>query len=55
MAKMIADGQFERPGVHPPEILGQVPGLVEALVTALHTRGVRFERRRDTLNEKAPS
>jgi len=49
MTRMIADGRFASPGVHPPEVPGAVPGLLDEMVDGLHARGVRFERRRDVI------
>lgn len=47
IANMIATGAFEKPGVHPPEVVGRVPGLADRMVSELATRGVRFNRRED--------
>ena len=43
VARWLAQGRFKRPGVHPPEALGAVPGLMEAMLDGLRERGVRLE------------
>jgi saccharopine dehydrogenase-like NADP-dependent oxidoreductase len=40
MARWIASGRFARPGVHPPEVPGAEPGLLEAMIEELGRRGV---------------
>lgn len=45
MARFLAEGRFRRPGVHPPEIPGREPGLLEAMLEELQKRGVRFHAR----------
>jgi saccharopine dehydrogenase-like NADP-dependent oxidoreductase len=40
VAGMILDGAFRRPGVHAPEVLGRVPGLLDSLLAGLEVRGV---------------
>jgi saccharopine dehydrogenase-like NADP-dependent oxidoreductase len=42
VASLVARGVFRRPGVHPPEVLGAVPGLCETLLQELARRGVRY-------------
>lgn len=49
MARMIASGQFVRPGVHPPEVVGQQEGLLEAMLEALAKRGVIVTQTRTEL------
>lgn len=46
MARAVASGRFRRPGVHPPEICGQVPGLFDEILEGLRARGIeyRFEQ-----------
>jgi saccharopine dehydrogenase-like NADP-dependent oxidoreductase len=41
VAGLVADGAFRRPGVHPPEVLGALPGLLETVLSELARRGVR--------------
>jgi lysine 6-dehydrogenase len=40
-ARLLARGGFRRPGVHPPETLGAIPGLLEGVLADLGARGVR--------------
>ncbi|HLA78042.1 MAG TPA: saccharopine dehydrogenase C-terminal domain-containing protein [Vicinamibacteria bacterium] len=40
VARLLAQGRFRRPGVHPPEILGAEPGLADAVLGELLARGV---------------
>lgn len=41
-ARLLLDGRFRRPGVHPPEALGFDDDLYRALLGMLDQRGVRF-------------
>jgi saccharopine dehydrogenase-like NADP-dependent oxidoreductase len=41
VAGLVAHGRFRRPGVHPPEVLGAEPGLLDAVLAGLDARGVR--------------
>jgi len=41
VARLVARGAFRRPGVHPPETLGALPGLLDGVVADLGARGVR--------------
>jgi saccharopine dehydrogenase-like NADP-dependent oxidoreductase len=45
MAGILARGEFDRPGVHPPESVGAVPGLLETVLRELEARGVRCRSR----------
>ena len=45
VARMLADGTFDQAGVHPPEVLGAVPGLPERVLSALAARGVTYTHR----------
>lgn len=45
MARVLLDQSFERPGVHPPEIVGQQPGMLEHFLEQLRARGVHYETR----------
>lgn len=49
MARFIAQGRFDRPGVHPPETCGQQDGLLEAMLEALAQRGVDVRQDREEL------
>lgn len=40
VARLLLDGAFQRPGVHPPETLGAEPGLLERVLADLAARGV---------------
>jgi len=42
VARLLLDGTFREPGVHPPEVLGRVPALYDAFVAGLAARGVAF-------------
>jgi saccharopine dehydrogenase-like NADP-dependent oxidoreductase len=42
-ARLVLDGRFRRPGVHPPEVLGFEPDLCRALLEMLGQRSIRFE------------
>lgn len=42
MARLVADGQFREPGVHPPERVGRVPGLLDRVLEQLAQRGVHL-------------
>lgn len=50
VARLIAEGTFRRPGVHPPEVLGQIEGLLGRVVEELSARGVRFDHRVETID-----
>jgi saccharopine dehydrogenase-like NADP-dependent oxidoreductase len=41
VARLLATRRFQRPGVHPPERLGEVSGLLEQVLDDLTARGVR--------------
>lgn len=43
VARMLADGSYAEPGVHPPEDLGPVPGLLERVLAELAQREVRYD------------
>lgn len=42
LARMIAEGTFHKPGVHPPEVPGAQPGIFEAMVSEQKKRGVIY-------------
>lgn len=42
VAGLIASGRFRRPGVHPPEVLGAEPGLLDHVLEELARRGVHY-------------
>jgi lysine 6-dehydrogenase len=41
VARLVLAGAFRRPGVHPPETLGAIDGLLERVLADLTARGVR--------------
>jgi saccharopine dehydrogenase-like NADP-dependent oxidoreductase len=41
VARMVLAGTFRTPGVHPPETLGAVPGLLDRVLADLTARGIR--------------
>jgi lysine 6-dehydrogenase len=43
IARLVLDGTFRRPGVHPPETLGATPGLLDRVLADLRARGIRCE------------
>lgn len=45
MARLLVEKRFERPGVHPPEVVGQESGLLEHFLEQLRARGVDYEMR----------
>ncbi len=42
MARFIAEGRYRNPGVHPPEVPAQSPGLLSLMLSELERRGVRY-------------
>ncbi|MEJ7730419.1 MAG: saccharopine dehydrogenase C-terminal domain-containing protein [Polyangiaceae bacterium] len=42
VAGLLASGRFRRPGVHPPEVLGAEPGVLDHVLAELARRGVRY-------------
>jgi lysine 6-dehydrogenase len=45
MARMILRGEFRRPGVVPPEFVGQTPGMLAKVLGELERRNVRYSFR----------
>ena len=43
VARLILSGAFRRPGVHPPETLGAIEGLLDRVLADLASRGVRCQ------------
>ena len=41
VARLLARGGFRQPGVHPPETLGAIPGILDGVLADLAARGVR--------------
>ncbi|MEM9191725.1 MAG: saccharopine dehydrogenase C-terminal domain-containing protein [Myxococcota bacterium] len=52
MARFLAEGRFAKPGVFPPEIPAQVPGLLDAMLDAHAARGVHYRFTRSTRTER---
>lgn len=46
-ARMLADGRVNRRGVLPPELLGQMPGVLDETIVQLAARGIRYTRREE--------
>jgi len=42
VARMIADHTIRKPGVHAPEALARMPGVLDRVLADLHARGVRY-------------
>jgi saccharopine dehydrogenase-like NADP-dependent oxidoreductase len=42
VARLVASGAFRRPGICPPEYVGQAPGCADAVLADLAARGVNF-------------
>jgi saccharopine dehydrogenase-like NADP-dependent oxidoreductase len=49
MARQILAGAFKKPGVHPPEHVGMIPGLLDSVFAQLQSRGVTYTRRTDAI------
>ena len=49
MARKILSGEFRRPGVIPPEFIGQTPGMLASILAELESRGVRYTTRTEPL------
>ena len=42
VARMLASGRLQRPGVHPPEVLAREPGFLDEILAGLAARGVKL-------------
>lgn len=51
VGRMIAEGRIHEPGVHPPESIARIPGVFEAVVESLKSRGVFIDSSRNTVAE----
>lgn len=49
VARKILGGEFRKPGVHPPEFVGQVPGMLDGVMAELAKRGIRYDFRRESV------
>ena len=54
MAGMLLHGHFARAGVHAPETVGAVPGLLDRMLCELERRDVRCQTRIEWLPEQDP-
>lgn len=45
VARMVLDGRIDEPGVHPPELLGKRPGVLDHVLAELAVRGVVYRAR----------
>lgn len=45
VARLLAAGAFQKPGVFPPESLGKEPGMLDRMLRELASRGVTLEHR----------
>jgi lysine 6-dehydrogenase len=52
MAGLLADGSFRRPGVHAPEVVGALPGMLDRVLRELEARGVQCRARVETIAEE---
>jgi saccharopine dehydrogenase-like NADP-dependent oxidoreductase len=43
VARLVADGRFRRPGICPPEFIGQAPGCCDTVLADLAARGVHLQ------------
>jgi saccharopine dehydrogenase-like NADP-dependent oxidoreductase len=43
IARLLLDGTFGEPGVHPPETMGAIPNLLDRVLADLRARGVRCQ------------
>jgi saccharopine dehydrogenase-like NADP-dependent oxidoreductase len=42
--RLLAEGKFKRPGVNPPEFVGEVPACLEFVLAHLAERDIRYEK-----------
>jgi len=54
VAGLMLEGGFRRPGVHAPETLGRVPGLLDRLLRELLGRGVSCSAQRTVAGDAVP-
>ncbi len=53
VARLVADGTFRRPGVHPPEALGAEEGILDRVLRELAQRGVRCQAQVEAIPARA--
>lgn len=49
MARKILRGEFNQPGVHPPEVVGRIPGMLDDVLGQLRSRGVVYAFKTESL------
>jgi saccharopine dehydrogenase-like NADP-dependent oxidoreductase len=49
MTRWLAESRVKEPGVHPPEVIGRIPGLCDEMLAELRKRGIDFRARVETL------
>ena len=49
VARMLLDGSFGEPGVHPPEVLGAKAGVLDRVLGELQGRGVEYVYSMETI------
>jgi lysine 6-dehydrogenase len=49
VARMLADGTFGEPGVHPPEVIGKTGSLMDRVIGELAERNVRYIAREEEI------
>lgn len=54
MARKILSGAYRRPGVVPPEFIGQAPGMLASVLAELENRGIRYAFRAEPISEARP-
>lgn len=54
MARLVAGGKLRTPGVHAPELLGQRPGVLDAVLADMRQRGVVYRPVMEERREPAP-
>ncbi len=42
-ARMLASGKLSKPGIHPPEFVGMMPGMLDEFLNELGSRGVKYQ------------
>jgi saccharopine dehydrogenase-like NADP-dependent oxidoreductase len=49
MARWLATGRVQKPGVNPPELIGREPGVLDAMLRELERRGVKVQAKVERL------
>ncbi len=50
VSALVADGQFQRPGINPPEFLGSQAGIYDAVLAGYARRNIHISTERDVLS-----